>query len=126
GAVPVFSTLIEHYDGNSWSVVTSPNTTEGQDNELFAVRCTSATDCWAVGYYSVGNPALPIGTLVYQTLIVHWDGNAWSLVDSPNSSAVESNVLNDVACAAPDNCWAVGGFHGTSGPSLTLIEHYDG
>jgi hypothetical protein len=93
GNVAVFLTLILHYDGTSWSVVSSPNVTEAQDNEFRSVTCTSSADCWTVGYYSIGNPALPGGPLVYQTLIEHWDGTSWTIVTSPNSSPVETNSL---------------------------------
>jgi hypothetical protein len=62
-------TLVEHWDGTNWSVVTSPNTSAQQYNEFESVTCTSASDCWGVGeYYSNA----------YQTLIEHWDGISWS------------------------------------------------
>src|SRR6187455_1486881 len=35
----------------AWSIVTSPNTRVTQNNYLFDVTCTSASDCWAVGSY---------------------------------------------------------------------------
>ena len=41
-------TLIEHWNGISWSIVTSPNNgTSGL--QLNGVTCASASDCWAVG-----------------------------------------------------------------------------
>jgi hypothetical protein len=126
GDVAVFVTLIVHYDGTSWSVVNSPNVTEAQDNELRSVACTSSVDCWAVGYYSIGNPALPIGTLITQTLIEHWDGASWTVVNSPNSSQVENNNLASVTCASAANCWAVGYSSSRVNGTLTLIERYDG
>jgi hypothetical protein len=39
---------------------------------LSAVDATSATNAWAVGTY---------GT--FKTLILHWDGTAWTQVPSP-------------------------------------------
>lgn len=126
GNTPVFSTLTEHYDGNSWTVVSSPNSETGQDNELTGVTCTSATDCWAVGYYSIGNPALPTGVVVYQTLIEHWNGTSWTIVNSPNSSPAENNNLHSVYCQSTSDCWAVGGHSSAASGWLTLIEHYDG
>lgn len=44
-------TLIQHWDGSSWSIVASPNmvaTGNNQHNQLVAVTCSSASDCWAV------------------------------------------------------------------------------
>jgi len=126
GDVAIFNTLIEHYDGMSWSVVNSPNSTDGQDNELQGISCTSSADCWAIGYYSIGNPALPTGVLVYQTLIEHWDGTSWTLVTSPNSSPMENNNLHGVYCSSTIDCWAVGYSSSKVNGTLTLIEHYDG
>jgi hypothetical protein len=44
-------------------------------NQLNAVAATSATDAWAVGNYSSGSAS--------GTLILHWNGSAWTQVPSP-------------------------------------------
>jgi hypothetical protein len=44
-------TLIERWDGTSWAIVSSPNTSTTQSNLLYGVTCGSTPDCWAVGYY---------------------------------------------------------------------------
>src|SRR5437870_7375834 len=46
-------TLIEHWDGTAWAIVTSPNASL-PNNVLSGVTCVSASDCWAVGYYYTG------------------------------------------------------------------------
>jgi len=43
-----YQTLIEHWDGTSWSIVSSPNVGSGS-NDLFAVGAISTSDVWAVG-----------------------------------------------------------------------------
>jgi hypothetical protein len=45
------ATLVEHFDGSTWSVVTSPNppTASPPGSSLTGVTCTSAVDCVAVG-----------------------------------------------------------------------------
>ena len=43
--------LIESWDGTSWSIVKSPNTSPSEDNELLGVSCTSAMACTAVGLH---------------------------------------------------------------------------
>jgi hypothetical protein len=43
-------TLIERWDGTSWTIVNSPNTNT-QSNVLLGVTCGSASDCWAVAPY---------------------------------------------------------------------------
>ena len=110
-------TLIEHWDGNSWSIVPSPNTRSDQDNLLNGAECNSASDCWAVGYYVNDSDA-------EQTLIEHWDGVSWSIVGSPNGNA-SSNLLEAVTCVSASNCWAVG-FYRNGSLDQALIERWDG
>jgi hypothetical protein len=78
----------------------------------------SSDDVWAVGYYfySAG--------LVYQTLIEHWDGAAWSIVPSPNGQS--TNFLLGVSAIASDDAWAVGYYREGGSLWRTLIEHWDG
>src|SRR5438270_5714704 len=61
-------TLIEHWDGSSWSIAPSPNSSTAESNFLLGITCTSATDCWAVGHHDSGDVA------VFVTLILHYDG----------------------------------------------------
>ncbi len=100
-------TLIEHWDGTSWSVVSSPNTTTTNNNELYGVAAVSVNDIWAVGGY---NPDQSTG---WETLIEHWNGSTWSIVPSPGLDA----LLYGVAAVAANDVWAVGG---------SLILHWNG
>lgn len=50
-------TLIEHYDGSTWTVQTSPNPSSLND-ELFGVGSTSSSNTFAVGYQ--GNGSAPM------------------------------------------------------------------
>src|SRR4029453_16569665 len=73
-------TLIQHFDGANWTIVPSPNRLSGTDhnqtNSLRGVAAIAPNDVWAVGYtVSDDTP--------YQTLTMHWNGAAWSIVDSP-------------------------------------------
>src|SRR5262249_41623106 len=56
------------------------------------------------------------------TLVEHWDGSAWSVVDSPNGP--DNNGLGSVVALSPSDVWAVG----VTGNDLEqpLAEHYDG
>jgi hypothetical protein len=120
---PTFSsiaqTLVERWDGTSWTVVTSPNTSPTQHNLLLGVACASASECWAIGYYYNG------GGSFYQTLIERWDGTSWTIVTSPNTSATQNNYLNAVTCASASDCWAVGEYY-TGTFYQTLVEHWGG
>jgi hypothetical protein len=111
-----YQTLIEQWNGSSWSVVPSPNANFTQDNRLSAVTCPSATQCFAVGTY---------GGSSVRTLIERWDGSSWSIVPSPNTSATQANFLNRVTCTSETNCFAVGYYY-TGSVYQTLIEQWNG
>jgi hypothetical protein len=106
-------TLIQHWDGTSWSVILSPN--PSGVSHLRGVAAVSATDVWAVGYYKSGP---------YRTLIEHWNGTSWSVVPSPNPGASD-NTLHGITAVSANDVWAVGAYR-PSGPYQTLIEHWDG
>ena len=112
-------TLIESWDGNSWSIVPSPNIGT-ESNFLTGMACVSSSFCTAAGsYYTSSGPA--------QTLIESWDGNSWSIVPSPNHGVgTESNFLSGVACVSPSSCTAVGSYSNASGGFQTLIESWNG
>src|SRR5205823_2762873 len=114
-------TLVQHWNGSSWAIVNSPNTLVAQSNYLLNVTCASASNCWAVGYYS--------GASADQTLIEHWDGTAWTITTSPNTLITQSNYLQNVTCASASDCWATGYYFNdiTNPPkNQTLIQHWNG
>jgi hypothetical protein len=128
----VLGTLIEHWDGVSWNIANSPNRTSSGDF-LWGVNCTSASNCWAVGY---STPNAYTDFPEFATLAERWDGNSWIIIDSPNASQNGGdpaqnavNFLWDVTCASASDCWAVGQHYnhaGSGGLSKTLAEHWDG
>ena len=110
-------TLIEHWDGTMWSVVSSPSPSPFH-NVLNGVTAVSANDVWAAGWLANAHD-------VPKTLIEHWNGTTWSVVHSPNAGK-STNVLNDVRAASANDVWAVGQFSNASGFRQTLIEHWNG
>lgn len=111
-------TLIEHWDGTSWSAVPSPN--PNSINELSdVVRVSPTSQLWAVGYTRQGGA-------VQQTLIEHWNANTWSVVNSPNPST-SGNGLNGIAAISTTNIWAVGSYYNTNDNAFqNLIEQWNG
>ena len=106
-------TLVEQWNGSSWSPVASPNLPPQYASSLNAVTCVGTASCVAVG----------------TDLIEQWDGTTWSMVVGPNPVTSVDNQLADVSCATATNCVAVGsvGFSSTySGPPKTLIERWNG
>ena len=105
--------------GSGWTTVPSPNVNPSQLNSLGHVSCVTASDCWAVG--SVG-----AGSFNSTTLAEHWNGSAWSIVQTPNPSTSTLNVLSGVDCVSSVDCWATGLGNGTSTTDQTLAEHWNG
>lgn len=108
--------LIEHWDGDSWTVIPSPPMASYSD--LGALSAVSPRDIWASGTYRP-----PQGG--YQPFFEHWDGNAWSPVAAESQGY--GAFLRPVA-VGPNNVWAVGYSVSSSGSDRqsTLIEHWDG
>jgi hypothetical protein len=88
------------------------------------VIALSPTDAWAVGFDCVarcGNTGPPI----YHTLILHWNGTAWSQVPSPNPGTTP-NELTSVSAASATDIWAAGSYGGLHQGPLTLTLHWNG
>jgi hypothetical protein len=103
-------TLIEHWNGHAWTLVSSPN--PSPRNSLLAVAATSAGNVWAVGTRTSGTTE--------QTLIVRWNGTAWKPVPSPSPGQV--NELTSVATTSATDVWAAG-FFTTGTTSQVLAAH---
>jgi hypothetical protein len=100
------NTLIEHWDGNAWRVVLSPDPTK-RGNWLEGVVVLSRANAWAVGYSQRRR--------VPRSLALHWDGKAWRVVPSPNPShnpnaSRRYNVLWGAGTDGEGGAWAVGHF----------------
>jgi hypothetical protein len=112
-ALNVTQTVIETWNGSSWSVAPSPN--ETGDSRLFGVSCATSTSCIAVGDYLNSSGAL-------RTLVESWNGESWSIIPSANRSSKMDNELNGVTCTSATSCVAVGSDNDDS----SLVESYDG
>lgn len=117
--VELDQSLIAHWNGLKWSVVSSPNVGPS-GTVLTGVAAVASNDVWAVGYSNTyGTP---------QTLTLHWNGSAWSVIPSPvvqGGSAFEA-----LTALSSNDIWAVGyraggmpEFQTTTG---TMIAHWNG
>jgi hypothetical protein len=116
-----YKTLIEHWNGTAWRIVSSPDPASGQHttNTLTSVVALSKTNAWAIGFYEKH-------TTSFRTLVLHWNGSSWSVVPSPNSGTGENTLLAIAARNATD-IWAVGYHQARPGGSRqTLTEHWGG
>jgi hypothetical protein len=112
-------TLVLHWNGSSWKVVSSPNL-GSSGNQLNAIEANSASDIWAVGGFS--NAAPPVGQEL-QTLVEHWNGASWKVVPSPSPGS-GANQLVAIEAVSVGTLWAVGSFSNATGPFQTLTELY--
>ncbi|MEX0991083.1 MAG: hypothetical protein WD004_02260 [Actinomycetota bacterium] len=109
-----FKTLIMHFDGTAWTVVPSPNGGATR-NMLSSIAAVSATDIYAVGYSNETGAAD-----MDRTLVLHFDGTAWTIIPSPNLGSGRNELWGISARSATDIV-AVG----QSGNG-TLIMRFDG
>lgn len=99
GSGTVTQTLTEHWTGGQQpAVVPSPNPAQGPlaANVLTAVSAASATNAWAVGYYTEDRSTR-------HGLLLHWDGSTWTQVATPGISR-----LTAVSATSASNVWAAG------------------
>jgi hypothetical protein len=114
-----YSTLIDRWNGKTWSTVASPDS--GPSDQLTGVSAVSATDAWAVGNTNSG----PVNTVSGPALILHWNGKKWSKTPIPEASTTYF-FLNGVSAISATDAWAVGTWdaHGVNAHALFL--HWNG
>jgi hypothetical protein len=108
------STLVESFNGTTWSIVSSPNV-GSRSNSLEGVSCVSLISCTAVGFY--------LNASGYnRTLIESFQGTGWSIVASPNVGS-GSNSLAGVSCVNSQSCIAAGTSQGSSAWQSLIESH---
>jgi hypothetical protein len=106
-------TVIEHWNGTSWRVVTSPNTDAG--SVLNSISAISPTDIWAAGCGACG------GVGGGAALIEHWDGTSWSVNPTPvQFSGVVANTL--LTFPLSKHIFAGGFTFASFGPSSVIMK----
>jgi hypothetical protein len=118
------TTLVQHWNGTTWSNVKSPN--PGPTNsQLTAVSCMGTDFCIAVGQYSSAS--------ALKTFVLRWNGTKWSNITSPNPTGSTASQPAGVSCRSTTNCVAVGHYTtstdpraASAGPFKTLFQQWDG
>jgi len=105
--------LIDHWDGQAWSQVTTP-ATPGNTAILNAVSASGASDVWAVGRDQNNKSILG-------ALALHWDGSAWSV--STGFSAALQAYSTGVADISATDAYAIGN---NSTIPRGHLAHWDG
>jgi hypothetical protein len=111
-----FSTLVEHWDGHSWSVVPAANPGSTGDS-FYGVLAQHPGPVWAVGQQNGANGP-------DQPLIEAWDGIEWNVVPSPSHGS-KSGALFSIA-GSNRRLVAVGQTEDAVAASQPLVETFDG
>jgi hypothetical protein len=116
-------TLVEAWDGHSWTTQNSVSPASELDSDLLDISCASATNCTAVGTTTVNVDA---DLEVLTPLAESWDGHGWTQrpVQSPAGSI--SSYLNGVSCPGTNACVAAGASQDAAGDWHTLVERWNG
>ncbi len=113
------STLVETWNGASWTIRPSPDPPGTSASGLQAVACPSSGTCQAVGESSGSTGGLT-------SFAEGWDGTTWSIESVPQPAGSTGSRLLGVACPAVGACTAVGGYGSGAGVGLTLAETWNG
>ena len=104
--------LVEHWDGNSWSVVQTPRLPRW--NDFMGVSADSPSDVWIVGSQGATTPR------GFNPVIEHWNGTTWSITRGRERTPDVGTAV-DVAARSPTDVWVVG-----SDERANFIEHWNG
>lgn len=115
------NTLVEHWDGSSWTVQPSPNPAGVTVAELDAGSCAAPTSCTATGLYDKGGQEVPLAE--------HWNGSTWTIQAVPlPAGATAADLSGGVSCPSATDCTAVGAAKIPGLPANTqpLAERWNG
>jgi hypothetical protein len=118
GSISAQKTLIENWNGTSWSIVSSPNSTD-PTNILNSISGDSANDIWAAGNH--GNSSQYTG----EGLVEHWNGSDWTIVTTPTSGQY-LGAFTGVAAVSTSSATAVGFYDDSNGVKAPLVEQWNG
>jgi hypothetical protein len=99
-------TLVESWNGTSWSIQTSPNPAGSTETHLKGVSCKEITTCMAVGYQGSGSSSQPVA--------IRGNSGTWSLGTVPLPAGAVGAELTGVECASTSSCRAVGRYFPTA------------
>ena len=98
--------VLEHFNGTSWQVMTTPSSFSGAG--VFAIAARSDSDVWI---FSVHDP------LTAAVLLAHWNGSSWTT--SPSPIPVDTSVSIGSAASSPSHVWLFG-YNGAIGGPMIL------
>jgi hypothetical protein len=116
-------TLVEHWDGISWSVVASPNHANSTDY-LPNISASSPSNVWALGQW------VDEGDSKFGNSIQRWDGTSWRAVKNPfgdyHIPGPGATGLWNVAAISSSNVWFAGYYVESAAHLLPRVVRWDG
>jgi hypothetical protein len=116
---PLDRSLVEHFDGTTWTAVASPSAPGSVTNDLYGIAARSATDIWATGFS--GNTAGQA-----QPFAVHYNGVSWAAVPTATAGVLGAQLVGVAVVPGSPEAWTVGQQYNASNTPQTLIEHWNG
>jgi hypothetical protein len=110
---PAAHSLVEIWNGSSWSDSLPPEPHGTTGAGLSGGWCTSATNCIAVGSYGTSSGS--------GGLAETWNGSHWSILPSAKAGA----ILQSVSCWSAAGCLAVGSYY-IGGFNYSIAESWNG
>lgn len=111
--------LIEHWNGQAWTIVPPATPAGATQTSLSGVSCTDSANCVAVGFFS--------SSIGVRALVERWDGTRWTVESTQHPGSDIVAELAGVSCMTRDDCWAVG--FSVASPQTrvaALVEHWNG
>ena len=112
--------LVEAWNGTSWSIQTTPNPVGATETRLKGVSCKELTACIAVGYSGSGSSS--------SLVAIRGNSGAWSLQSVPLPSGVGAigGELTGVECTSTTSCMAVGRYYTGATTYWGMIATWNG
>ncbi len=95
--------LAESWNGKAWRIRNTPNPKGATNSNLYAVSCSAASTCMAVGMYE--DAKSPTGVPFAEA----WNGTTWTVRTAPSPKGGTNSGLGGVSCSTARACVAVGG-----------------
>lgn len=115
-----WATGVAHYDGQHWTLTDTPSPGT-RNNSVGGIVALSPTDVWAGGYFEDLGKGMPEG----EALTMHWNGERWWIVDTPNPSR-SLNVIWSMGADDTGAAWALGHYRGDDHHLHPLMLRWDG
>lgn len=112
--------LVESWNGTSWSIQTSPNPEGSTETRLKGLSCKEITACIAVGYSGTGSTS--------SLVAIRGNSGTWSLqtVPLPAGVGATGGELTGVDCVSSTSCTAVGRYYTSASTYWGMIASWNG